>query len=144
MIFLVEDSANLARCLVLLLAPAKVTVAADMRAAIALIEHAGAGDTVIIDLTLPDSSALNTIARIAEWKAKKNPPRVIIITANNDDRVIAEAKRSSADALALKHDPTGFFEKLRDLGLIAGLNPKSATLPIVDEIERQVREITDG
>lgn len=146
MILLIEDNALLAYTLKLLLNPAEVIVASTMSEAKVALRRIGPSDTVLVDLKLPDSAPLETLCRISEWKGRSDCPRVIIITGLVDRRIIEAAHASDADAVALKNDSTGFFESLRDLGLIGGLRPRTecAHRPLVERIEREVRGMVSG
>jgi CheY-like chemotaxis protein len=146
MVVLIEDNEPLAQALELLLSPAEVVIAADMRAAEHIVARSGGTDTILVDLRLPDSEPLQTLYRIAEWKQRANAPRVIIITGTVEPEIITAAERSAADAVALKSDERGFFERLRDLGLITKRRPKGACAnnATVERIEREVQGLTSG
>lgn len=146
MILLIEDNTMLARCLRILLEPLaeQVVVAVDMASAQPFLEKAKPEDIVLVDLKLPDSPPLQTLCAIADWKRRPNPPRVVIITGTLDQKVIRAAQRSAADGVALKTDETGFFDTLRDFGLVAGCgcSRRCANEATVARIEREVHTMT--
>lgn len=146
MVVLIEDNEAVAQVIELLLSPAEVLIAHDMRSADRIVARSGSDDTVLVDLRLPDSEPLQTLCRISEWKQRPNAPRVIIITGAVEPDIISAAEHSAADAVAVKGDERGFFERLCGLGLITRGNKDGACAnkATVERIEREVRGLTGG
>lgn len=68
---------------------------------IAHIAPAISPEIVIMDIATPDSIGVGAIAKIrAQWPET----RIVVLTLQQDDRVLAEALRAGADAYALKSD----------------------------------------
>jgi DNA-binding NarL/FixJ family response regulator len=101
---LIVDADNLLRdglCALLRLeSDLEVVGTLDSVEAIANIAPAISPEIVILDIASPDSIG-GAIARIREsWPET----RIVVLTLQQDDRVLAEALRSGADAYALKSD----------------------------------------
>ena len=59
-------------------------------------------DIIFLDLTLPGSSARETVQLVPEIKKKS---RVVIVTGNEDPVLQESATRLGADGFLYKHDP---------------------------------------
>lgn len=141
MIVLVEDNKLLAQVLGIVLAPAKVLIAPDARAAEAAVRAAGPEDTVLVDLQLPDSNPADTLCRIARWKSRPDAPRVIVITGSSDTGILRAAELA-ADGLALKNGTTGLFDALKGMGIVRRPAHPCTCAETVDQIERETMALT--
>ncbi len=141
MIVLIEDNKYLARVLQLLLEPAKVVVCSTMAEA-AKISPKG-DDTILVDLNLPDSKPIATLGQVIKWKDLDDPPKVIIITASDDERLIKAARMSPADGLALKKDGDDFYRQLKAMGDERSSEP-CANRELVEELEIAVADLIVG
>ena len=73
----------------------------DSVEAVADIAPTTSPEIVILDIATPDSIGVGAIAKIRDqWPEA----RVVVLTLQQDDRVLAEALRAGADAYALKSD----------------------------------------
>jgi len=102
---LIIDSNNLLRdglCALLRLeSDLEIVGTLDSVTAIADMAPAISPEIVILDIAGPDSIGVGAIAKI---RARWPEARVVILTLEQDDRVLAEALRAGADAYALKSD----------------------------------------
>ncbi len=138
MIIVIEDHKYLARVLALLLEPAEVVVCGTMAEAAKLTP--GADDTIVVDLNLPDSRPIATLNQVIKWKDLADPPKVIIITGSDDERLLKAARMSPADGLALKKDGEKFYRQLMAIGSARRTEP-CADRALVEEIEIAVAHL---
>ncbi len=141
MIILIEDHKYLARVLQLLLEPAKIVVCGTMAEA-AKIEPAG-NDVIVVDLNLPDSKPIATLNQVIKWKDVAEPPKVIIITASDDERLLQAARLTPADGVALKKDGEEFYRQLKAMGKARRSQP-CANRKLVEELEIAVADLIMG
>lgn len=116
---LIVDADNLLRdglCALLRLESGlEIVGALDSVEAITDIGPAIFPEIVILDIASPDSSGAGAIAKIRDrWPQV----RVVVLTLQQDDRVLAAALRAGADAYALKSDSRQeLMEALRSVAL---------------------------
>jgi DNA-binding NarL/FixJ family response regulator len=116
---LIVDADNLLRdglCALLRLESGlEIVGALDSVAAVTDIDPAISPEIVILDIASVDSIGTGAIAKIRDrWPQV----RVVVLTLQQDDRVLAEALRAGADAYALKSDSRQeLIEALRSVAL---------------------------
>ncbi|MHC4092579.1 MAG: response regulator, partial [Planctomycetota bacterium] len=105
-ILLVEDSPSDARLFRTMLAPAgfmfELMQVDRLSAALDYLEHDGV-DVVLLDLSLPDSSGLDTVTRLRE-RAPHVP--IVILTGADDDELAIKTVQAGAQDYLVKGRPS--------------------------------------
>ncbi|HEY6923429.1 MAG TPA: response regulator transcription factor [Steroidobacteraceae bacterium] len=142
---LIVDADNLLRdglCALLSLeSDLEVLGTLDSVAGIADVAPAVFPEIVILDIAGPDSTGVGAIAKIRHrWPEA----RVVVLTLQQDDRVLAEALRAGADAYALKSDSRHeLIEALRNVA--AGQRYVSQTMHVLEHAHASTdRHQSDG
>jgi ActR/RegA family two-component response regulator len=116
-----------------------VRVAHTMKDALRMIDEA-APERIILDLSLPDSTFEETLARIHELKTRSKDATVIVITGRPDvDQLQASAINAGAKVLLSKDK--GFFNSLSEALVSSGWKAPCASQSIVEKIEQTVDKI---
>lgn len=137
-VLIVEDDQPFIELLRHWLGEGPIRVARTLAEAAEMIA-ASAPRVVLLDLTLPDSCAANTLARLRELKKAASDALVIVVTGN--PLASKQAMAAGADHFVTKDDL--FFDRVDG---ILDSNCKCAQPPELDEttvekVERTVREI---
>lgn len=142
-ILIIDDDKPFIELIVHVLRPREVRLAYTMKEALSMID-ASAPDAILLDLTLTDSSTLETLNRLAELKARSKGAIVIIITGSHDSFGLRKAaKEKGADGLLSKNDG-GFFDAISAALLQSPLSKQKlngATNDTVKKIESIVEEM---
>jgi DNA-binding response OmpR family regulator len=117
----------------------EIRVAPTLEAARRMIAEA-APKFMILDLGLPDSTTVQTLARIRELKRQACDATVIVITGHPDTR--ERALTEGADRFLHKDEKgDGFFSAISSALVEGGATPKCAAEPTVAEVERTVQRM---
>ncbi len=141
-VLIIEDDRPFVELLRHWLGERKIRIAESLAAAKQMISSE-TPKFLVVDLSLPDSTAMQTLSRIRELRNEAKDAVVIVITGYPD-----ACKYSTGDFdLLLSKDDRGFFSKLSS-ALVNPPRPPNVPVPAplasrLAEAEEEVREIVE-
>lgn len=131
-LLIIEDDRPFVELLRHWLGDRKIRIAETLREAQKMIT-AEAPKFIVVDLSLPDSNAMNTLANIRKLREESKDAVVIVITGAPRPEFEEKATAAGADVFLNKDDPQGFFAKLTNA---IEHPPKRAPSQLCDAVER--------
>jgi ActR/RegA family two-component response regulator len=136
-VLIIEDDRPFVELLRHWLGDRKIRIAETMAEARNLITDK-APKFIVVDLTLPDSKAMQTLANIRKLRSDSHDAVVIVITGTPDLKQEAEA--AGADVF-LGKDDKGFFTKLTEAIVNPPRRPNVKVPEAVKDVEAAARDL---